>query len=143
MPDVLESPFVLEYAYKRSLGPVIGRFLTGLRDGRIEGVRTQEGAILVPPMAYDPRTGEATSEWVELQPEGTVQTWTYVRTPTPRHPLSTPFAWALILLDGADTGLLHAVDAPESAMRTGLRVRARWCAEPIGSIRDIACFEVL
>jgi len=42
--------------------------------------------------------------------------------------------------------MLHAVDAgPEmgtaAAMRTGLRVRPRWAASRVGSIRDIACFE--
>ena len=38
--------------------------------------------------------------------------------------------------------MLHAVDAGSAAaMRTGMRVRARWAAERVGSIRDIACFE--
>jgi uncharacterized OB-fold protein len=47
----------------------------------------------------------------------------------------------LIRLDGADTSLLHAVDATSAAaMRTGLRVRPRWSAEPAGHIRDIVCF---
>jgi uncharacterized OB-fold protein len=52
------------------------------------------------------------------------------------------FGWALIRLDGADTAMLHAVDASGSAaMRIGMRVRARWAADRVGSIRDIACFE--
>jgi hypothetical protein len=38
--------------------------------------------------------------------------------------------------------MLHAVDAGSAAaMRTGLRVRPRWSANRVGSIRDIACFE--
>ena len=50
--------------------------------------------------------------------------------------------WALIRLDGADTAMLHAVDAGSAAaMATGMRVRARWAASPAGHIRDIACFE--
>ena len=56
--------------------------------------------------------------------------------------LQHPFAWALIRLDGADTALLHGVDAGRSdAMITGMRVRARWAEERTGSITDIACFE--
>ena len=58
-------------------------------------------------------------------------------------PLGHPFGWALIRLDGADTALLHAVDAgaPEQ-LRTGMRVRPRWAAGRAGSgITDIACFE--
>jgi len=143
MSGVLESPFVLEYDYKRSVGPVIGRFLAGLRERRIEGVKTRSGTVLVPPMEYDPHTGEPTEDWVEIRPEGVVRTWTFVHAPSPSHPLRTPFAWALIRLDGADTDMLHAVDAAEDQLCAGLRVRIRWASDPIGSIRDIACFEVI
>jgi uncharacterized OB-fold protein len=47
-----------------------------------------------------------------------------------------------VRIDGADTALLHAVDAgtPE-AMATGMGVRIRWAGDRAGSIRDIACFE--
>jgi uncharacterized OB-fold protein len=62
--------------------------------------------------------------------------------PLAGQPLAEPFAWALIRLDGADTAMLHAVDAGSAAaMRTGLRVRPRWAERPAGSIRDIVCFE--
>ena len=45
-------------------------------------------------------------------------------------------------MDGADTGLLHAVDAGSAdAMRTGMAVRVRWRDEREGAITDIACFE--
>ena len=33
-----------------------------------------------------------------------------------------------------------AVDGPDE-MTTGMRVRARWAAEPVGAITDIECFE--
>ena len=141
-PEVLSAPHVLEYPYKRSVGPVIGRFLAGLRDGRIEGVRTAAGKVLVPPTEYDPETGEPTGDFVEVGSVGVVTTWAWVSQPRRNHPLDKPFAWALIQLDGADTALLHAVDAgEESAMRTGLRVRARWRDERAGHITDIDCFE--
>jgi uncharacterized OB-fold protein len=62
--------------------------------------------------------------------------------PLAGQPLTEPFAWALIRLDGADTAMLHAVDAGSAAaMRTGLRVRPRWSASPVGSIRDLSCFK--
>lgn len=140
--EVLSAPYVLEYTYQRSTGPVIGRFLTALRDGRIEGVRAADGRVLVPALEYDER-GERTGEPVAVADTGTVTTWAWVAAPRRFQPLERPFAWALIRLDGADTAMLHAVDAPRAAMRTGLRVRARWRAERIGSIRDIECFEVL
>jgi uncharacterized OB-fold protein len=133
----------LEYAYRRSVGPVLGRFFAGLRERRIEGVKTAAGRVLVPPSEYDPETGEATTEeFVAVGPSGTVASWTWVSQPRAKQPLQHPFAYALIRLDGADTALLHAVDAgSESRMRTGLRVRPRWRAETKGEIADIACFE--
>jgi uncharacterized OB-fold protein len=141
--DGLSAAYVLEYAYRRSLGPVIGRFLSGLREGRIEGARTVTGRVLVPPVEHDPATGEAIVDFVPVGETGTVTTWAWTSEPRPRQPLDRPFAWALIRLDGADTALLHAVDAgsPER-MRTGMRVRARWSERRVGSIHDIACFEV-
>ena len=68
--------------------------------------------------------------------------WSWMPEPLAGQPLAEPFAWALIRLDGADTAMVHAVDAGSAAaMRTGLRVRPRWAERPAGSIRDIACFE--
>ena len=140
----LTAPHVLEYTYTRSVGPVIGMFLGGLRECRILGVKTEDGRVLVPPQEYDPETGESVSdEFVEVGPSGVVRTWAWVAQPRPHHPLDRPFAWALIQLDGADTSMLHAVDAgDETRMRTGARVRVRWREETLGEIHDIACFEL-
>jgi uncharacterized protein len=147
-PVELVGNHVLEFpgGYQRSVGPVIGRFLTGLRDGRLLGVRTPAGLVLVPPTEYDPRTAEPLGAdddaWVEVGPAGVVTTWAWVHRPKPKHPLDRPFAWALIRPDGADTALLHAVDAgDEAAVRTGLRVVPRWRAERVGHMRDIICFQ--
>jgi uncharacterized OB-fold protein len=140
--EVLSAEYVLEYTYTRSVGPVIGRFFEGLRDGRISGVRTPAGRVLVPPSEYDPETGEACAEFVEVSGSGVVTTWAWLSEPRKRNPLAKPFAWALIKLDGADTALLHVVDAGDiKRMHTGMRVRVRWASERRGCIEDIACFE--
>ncbi len=141
-PKVLSALHVLEYPYKRSVGPVIGRFLTGLRDKRFEGIRASDGRVLVPPVEYDPLTAQELKEFVPVGPSGVVTSWTWLAEPRSNNPLQKPFAWALIKLDGADTALLHAVDAgDESAMKTGMRVRPRWRDERAGHILDIECFE--
>ncbi len=133
---------VVEYAYKRSVGPVLGRFFTALRDGKILGSPAPGDRVLVPPTEYDPETGDSLSELVEVGPAGSVSTWCWVSQPREKHPLDRPFAWALIRLDGATSGFLHAVDAgEESQMKTGMRVRPRWRAERKGEIHDIECFE--
>ncbi len=139
---VLTASHTLQYTYRRSLGEVLGRFFTGLRERRILGVRREDGSVMVPPKEYDPATGASLSELVEVGPGGVVRTWAWVREPRAKQPLPHPFAFALIQLDGADTAMLHAVDAgEEAAMRTGLRVRPRWRDETEGHIRDIVCFE--
>lgn len=138
----LTAHYVLEYAYRRSVGPVLGQFFAGLRDGHILGARTRAGRVLVPPTEYDPETGEPVGDLVEVGQAGAVTTWTWVDAPRPQHPLGRPFAWALIRLDGADAAMLHAVDAGSAGeMKTGMRVRARWRDSRTGEMADLACFE--
>jgi len=139
--EILSAPHALEYDYKRSVGPVLGRFFTELRDRRLVGSKTADGRVNVPPMEYDPATGEAVDEIVPVGPAGSVTSWCWVSEPLRNHPLDRPFAFALVLLDGADTAMLHAVDAgDESKMATGMRVTPRWSDAPTGSILDLACF---
>jgi hypothetical protein len=131
----------ITFPYKRSLGPVVGAFMTALTEKQILGIRCQD-AVLVPPMEWDPATGaELPHEFVEVGPAGTVESWTWVVTPSEQHPLDHPFAFALVRLDGATTPLLHAVDAgtPER-MSEGMRVAPRWRGSREGRIGDIISF---
>ncbi|MEV1064546.1 OB-fold domain-containing protein [Streptomyces sp. NPDC050263] len=142
MPDVLKAPLVVEFPFTRSLGPVQSAFLTGLRERVVLGVKATDGRTLVPPVEYDPVTAEEIHDLVEVAATGTVTTWAWNHAPRRGQPLGTPFAWVLVRLDGADTALLHALDAPgPDAVRTGMRVRIRWAEERVGAITDIACFE--
>jgi uncharacterized OB-fold protein len=132
----------LEFPYTRTLGPVVGAFVAGLRAGHLTGVRSVDGRVLVPPCEYDPTTGAPLTEMVEVGPAATVVGWTWVETPGAKHPLDHPFAFALIRPDGADTAMVHALDAPgPEAVRVGMRVVPRWRQEPTGRIDDIECFE--
>lgn len=141
--EVLSDQHVLEYPYARSVGPVLGAFLTGLRDGRILGARGQGGRVVVPPTEYDPETSEPIGDLLEVGPAGTVTTWAWVPNPRPQHPMDRPFAWVLVRLDGADTALLHVLDAPSPGqVRTGMRVVADFLPAPerVGRIQDIRAF---
>lgn len=140
--EPLRAPLTIEYPFTRTVGPVQSAFLTGLREGVVLGIRRSDGTVLVPPVEYDPDTAEELSELVELPDTGTVTTWAWEPDPDSRQPLDRPFAWALVRFDGADTAMLHVVDAGSpDALRTGARVRVRWAAEREGAITDIACFE--
>ncbi|MEE8580106.1 MAG: OB-fold domain-containing protein [Myxococcota bacterium] len=137
------TSYTLQFPYKRSVGPVIGTFLTGLRDRKLLGIHTPSGRVLVPPLEYDPESGEANpDDWEELAGSGVVTGWTWVDEPGPKQPLDHPFAWALVKLDGADTSLLHVLDAGAvDRVQTGMRVRVRWASETRGHMSDIECFE--
>jgi uncharacterized protein len=140
--EPLRAPLEIGFDYTRSLGPTLSQFMTALAGRRILGSRAADGRVHAPPFEYDPVTLAPPGELVPVGPEGSVTTWSWVPEPLEGQPLSRPFAWALIRLDGADTAMLHAVDAGSSAaMRTGMRVRVRWAEATVGHIRDIACFE--
>jgi len=138
----LRAPLEIGFDYTRSLGPTLSRFMTALAGRQILGSRGADGRVHAPPFEFDPVTFDPPDELVPVGPEGTVTTWSWAPQPLEGQPLPHPFAWALIRLDGADTAMLHAVDAGSAAaMRTGMRVRPRWAGQRAGDIRDIVCFE--
>lgn len=139
----LTAPFVLEYSYKRATGPVIGDFLTALRDGKILGGKTARGTTICPPHEYDPTTGEELEGLVEVGPDGVLQSFAVVHQPLASHPKQEPFAFAIVMLDGADTAMTHIVMHDDlSALRKGQRVRAVFAEERTGFITDIDHFEL-
>jgi hypothetical protein len=150
-PDVLSATAELEFPYQHSTGPVIGRFLTALRDERrLYGIECRAcRLVLVPPQDYCEVCGGAVADspspasWREVGPEGTLTSFAVVRRGQPMHPAPAPFAYALIRLAGADTDLLHIVRAADcAALRAGVNVRPVWKAERQGSIMDISHFEL-
>lgn len=142
MARTLSRPVTVAFDYTRSTGPVVGRFLTGLRDGVVIGARTSRDEVVVPPPEYDPVTHEPSDDFVEVSDSGVVVSWTWVPEPVAGQPFDRPFAWVLVQLDGADAPLLHALDvASADQVETGMRVRIRWADDRVGAITDIVSFE--
>lgn len=139
MAEAVES--TITFPYRRSLGPVLGAFMTALAGARLIGIRSGD-RVLCPPLEWDPETGaELAHDFVDVGPAGTVESWTWVAEPTAQHPLDRPFAFATVRLDGADTALVHAVDAGgPDAMSVGMRVAPRWRADRRGHITDLEAF---
>jgi uncharacterized OB-fold protein len=137
----LRADLVIEYPFIRTTGPVVGAFLTGLREAVLVGIRRVDGTVMVPPVEYDPVTSESLTEVVEVSSTGTIVSWTWVDPPRPGSPWDTPHGLALVLLDGADTPLLHGVlvDSADELV-TGLRVEAVWRDERVGHITDLVGF---
>lgn len=140
--ESLSAPYTVEFPFERTVGPKIGTFLGGLRDGQLYGARVERG-VLCPPLEFEPETGAETGELVPVADTGTVTSWTWVPS-RPGDPVPHDFAWALIAIDGTIGALFHAVDVDGDSgrMATGMRVRARWRAERVGQLTDIECFEV-
>lgn len=141
-PGTLHAPLNVEFDYTRSLGPTLSAFMTGLKQRRILGGVLADGSVVVPPPEYDAHTLDPVTDLMPVGDEGVVQSWVWVPEPVPGQPLDRPFAFALIVLDGADRPFLHAVavDAP-GQIETGLRVRVLWAEETTGAITDIRFFE--
>lgn len=138
MTRTLSAPVTVAFDYTRSTGPVVGRFLTGLRDGQVIGGRTSEGTVVVPPPEFDPVTHAPIDDFVEVAPVGTVVSWTWVPEPVKDQPFDHPFAFVLVRLDGADAPFLHALDVSSpDEVSTGMRVQVRWAEERVGAITDL------
>ena len=69
--EVLSAPHIIEYPFKRTTGPVIGAFLTGLRE-QVAGAasRAPTAGSSCRRVEYDPDTAEELTELVEVGPTG-------------------------------------------------------------------------
>ena len=63
----------IAFDYTRSLGPVLGQFMTGLRERRILGARGADGTVHAPPFEYDPVTYRPPAEFVDRDDAGVFQ----------------------------------------------------------------------
>jgi uncharacterized OB-fold protein len=143
----MEQEQVMEFPYRHSTGPTIGRFLAGLKEQRtIWGQRAAGMGVVVPPTGYSEVDGSDAGEWVAVAETGTITAIAIVHQPVAGlHPFAQPFAYVLVRLDGADTAMAHVVTENLKRLRVGGRVAAVWADEQarVGSIRDIACFRLI
>lgn len=141
---IFPGQILMNYVY--SAGAVGSKFLTALRDGKkIMGIRcSQCNLIYVPPRSTCWQCFAKLMEWVELPKQGTVETYTVVHYREPIQPLPIPFAYAIIKLDGADTGFLHLLGEVDlKKIKVGMRVEAVFKEEGEGNILDIKYFKAI
>jgi uncharacterized OB-fold protein len=138
---------VMEFPYKHSTGPTVGRFLAGLKEQKtIWGQRVSGQGVVVPPVGYSEVDGSDAGDWVAVKDTGVVTAVAVVHQPIEGlHPSASPFAFVLVRLDGADTALAHVVTENFDKLRVGARVQAVWAPDDqrSGTIRDIACFRLI
>ena len=140
--EILVSEQVLQVPFVYSAGPVVSRFLTGLRDeGKLYGLRCPQcRKVYAPPRGVCGGCARPLQEWVEVGPGGTLENFTVLYYPEPCHPAAVPLTLGIIRLDGADTGLVHVVRAAPEALRIGMRVRAVFKEKRRGHILDLEGF---
>jgi uncharacterized OB-fold protein len=129
--------------YSNSAGPVRSKFLLCLQDQqKILGTRCPTcSRVFVPAKSTCPKCFQNLKEWVEVSPEGSLETYTIVYKSEPFHISATPFAFGIIKLDGADTGMVHRLGEIDfRKIRIGMRVKAVFNEELKGDIRDIKYF---
>ena len=137
----------IKLPYSWTVGETGSRFLVALRDkAKILGNQCPLcGLVYVPPRK---NCGTCfvdipADSWVEVGKQGVVIAYTIVHDNHALQPTSTPFAYALIRLEGADVSLLHIIKNNLENLQNGARVQARFAHETKGSILDIECFDIL
>lgn len=143
--------------YSFAVGQAVSRFLEGLKEGKILGVKCPScGRVYVPPRSYCEYCMVPTRDWVELPGTGTIHTAVVSYIATDRSRLKEPEIVGVIRLDAPGysedsfefAGLFHRFCGvkPEDVMSgkaIGMRVKPRWRPpeQRKGDINDIECFE--
>src|SRR5436190_6747582 len=142
--EVITDVVTLRYDY--ALGEVAGRFMAGLKEGKILATRcSKSGLTYLPPRSYCERSFEKCDAWVEAGLEGVIETSTIVVRgfEGKRNP---PVAIAFVRLDGTDSAIGNYVDgldlsdyeAAMAKIAPGKRVRVEFIDAPEGRITDFS-----
>jgi uncharacterized OB-fold protein len=150
--QVLSTWWYPKADYAWDSGVAIGKFLAGLKEGKILAtVCPQCRRVLVPPRMVCEHCFVPTTRWVELPGTGTVKTFSIVIVRWDMERLDTPLVPAVIELDGSNGGrgngggimhLLGEVDPKPEVVHIGMRVEAVWKPpeERTAAITDILYF---
>ncbi|MEE8471434.1 MAG: Zn-ribbon domain-containing OB-fold protein [Dehalococcoidia bacterium] len=148
VPEISEEPITAEVmAYSNflvSTGATGTKFLSEIRDNKkIMGIKCPScGKVHVPPRLHCPACFVRMSEWVELSGKGTLSTYTIVRYKESYMPKEPPYAYGVIQMDGADTGLTHLLGEVDlDKIKVGMRLEPVFKEEREGSILDIDYFK--
>jgi uncharacterized OB-fold protein len=141
---VIEQTVTLRYEY--ALGEVAGRFMEGLRGGKILATRcSASGLVYLPPRAYCERSFARCDSWVEAGLEGVIEASTIVvRGFEGKRP--PPVAIAFVRLDGVDSAIGNYVDGVDLSdhaaalekLHPGRRVRVEFAAHREGRVTDFS-----
>lgn len=142
--DLLHWKGNMEATYLYTSGHAGEDFFRALMDGKFIGNECPKcGKVYVPPMLYcEDCFVEIGDNYREFDGTGRVQYYTVARMDTYGKESEDPEVWAVIIVNGADSGFTHKVDADPEEVESGLEVEPvlRPKNERRGTIRDIKCF---
>ena len=150
--EVLVTTWEVKSSYHWDAGLAMSRYLDGLKQGKITGVRCPEcRRTMVPPRTFCELCYRPINDWVDLLDTGRINTfsvsfvnWDASRRQTPEIPV-------VVEIDGASPGMsiLHKMGEVgetlvevQARLRLGTPVRAVWKPpeQRVGSITDIEYF---
>jgi hypothetical protein len=152
MPDdvrggrYLKTIYQTELRYAWTSGVATGRFLRGLKEGKLWGRKCDRcDRVMIPPRMYCESCYGPTDRWVRLHDTGRVVTYSvaYVNFDASRR--KDPILVAVVEIEGASPmmGILHLLGEVEpDDVEIGMRVQAVWkdSGERTGAITDIRYF---
>jgi uncharacterized OB-fold protein len=148
LPEISSEPVVTGVTahsnFLVNTGATGTKFLSEIRDNKkIMGIKCPTcGKVYVPPRSHCPVDFARMSEWVDLSGKGSLSTYTIVRYQEPYLPKEPPFAYGVIQLDGADTGIAHFLGQVDlDKIKVGMRLEPVFKEEREGSILDIDYFK--
>ena len=141
-----ESHVPLSFEYKYRVGQSMEKFLDGLAQGKILGVRCETcNRVVVPPRSVCGFCNQDMKQWVEVANEGVLVNFTVAHVYIDNGqviPLSEPYVIGQVRLDGADSLLTAKIEASESeTLSMGMRVRAVFSEQRKGTVKDLDHFE--
>ena len=128
--EMLRMPIELDFDF--SAGQSASRYLRAISEGKLLGQKCPvDGRVYIPSRGSCPQHGVPLSgELVELPDVGTIVTYSIVRVPSENIPLELPYVAVQVLLDGADTVMMHVLgEADPEDVHMGMRVKAKWKPE--------------
>lgn len=146
--DIPDDPIMGEVVaisdFQVTVGATSSKFLFEIRDNKtIMGIKCPTcNKVYVPPKTHCPTCFSRMSEWVKLSGKGTLKTYTIVRYQEPYMPREAPFAYGVIKLDGADTGIVHLIAGIDlNKIKVGMKMEPVFKEQREGSILDIEYFK--
>jgi len=136
----------LDFPYNYRVGPYIERYIKGLGEKKILGVKCPgDASVIVPPRKICGKCNAVMDEWVEVGPEGTIENFTIGHVNLNLglvEKADSAYVLALIKLDGA-TSLIPALvqGVSPTDVEKGMKVKAVFKDPAEDSLADLSHFE--